>query len=293
MHLLLRSLENSGKHRDRGDVSEAGELPQRLLRFKRQPGHPVNQKVHHIIGVTLAANAIEIPRPARRIMIEVEQALFGERVKKLNDEERIAGGLLLYQLRQRRDMGRIAAKRIRDQLLEVVTGERFQVDLLNQSSGLADRIELASQRMHGVALVVQISADQHQVLQIRPDQQILQQIESRSIEPLQIVEKERQRMFRPGKHTNESAEHKLETVLRLLRVEFRDRRRVIDNEFQFWDEVGHKPCVWDQRLQKRIAPDRQFGIALAKKRTHQALKSLHQGRIRNVALILIELARSE
>src|ERR1700729_4039297 len=229
MHLLLGSIENGGKHRNRGDIAQAGKMPQRLLRFDRQPGHLANQKVHHIIGVTLGVNAIEIPRPASRIMIEVEQALFGEGVKKLNDEERVAGGLLLYQLRQRCDMGRIAAKRIRDQLLEVVTGERFQVDLLNQRSGLADCVELVSQRMRGIDLVVPISADQHQVLQIRLGQQVLQQIESRSIEPLQIVEKERQRMFLPGKNTDESAEHELETALRLLWIEFRNWWRVTDD----------------------------------------------------------------
>src|ERR1700728_2341706 len=123
MHLLLWGFENGRKHRDRGDIAEIGKLLQRLLRFDRQPGHLANQKVHYIIGVTLGVNAIEIPRPARHIMIEVEQALFRERVKKLNDEERVAGGLLLHQLRQRRDMGWIAAKRIRDQLLEVVASE--------------------------------------------------------------------------------------------------------------------------------------------------------------------------
>jgi hypothetical protein len=212
------------------------------------PGHLANQKVHHVIGVTLGVNAIEIPRPARRIMIEVEQALFGERVKKLNDEERVAGGLLLHQLRQRRDVGRIAAKRIRDQLPEVVTSEGRQVNLLNQRSGLADCVELVPQRMCGIDLVVPISADQHQVLQIRPGQQILQQIESRSIEPLQIVEKERQRMFLPGKNTDESAEHELETALRLLRRQFRNRRWVTDDELQFGNEVGHEPCVWNQSL---------------------------------------------
>src|ERR1700678_1153562 len=167
------------------------------------------------------------------------------------------------------------------------------MDLLNQCSGLADSIEFVRQRMCGIDLVVPISANQHQVLQIRPGQQILQQIESRSIKALQIVEKERQRMFLPGKNTDESAEHELETVLRLLRVEFRNRRRGIDNELQFWDEVGHEPCIWNQRLQKRIAPDRQFGIALAEKLPHQALKGLHQGRIRNIALVLIELARGD
>src|ERR1700678_3284022 len=103
------------------------------------------------------------------------------------------------------------------------------MDLLNQCSGLADSIEFVRQRMCGIDLVVPISANQHQVLQIRPGQQILQQIKSRSIKPLQIVEKERQRMFLPGKKTEESAEHELETALRLLRLELRDRWRVTDD----------------------------------------------------------------
>src|ERR1700679_272668 len=97
-------------------------------------------------------------------------------------------------------------------------------------------------------------------------------------------------MFRSGKYTHESPEHELETALRLLRLKFRNWRRVTDDELQFRDEVGHEPCIRIQRLQKRAAPARQLGFALAEKRPHQALKSLHQGRIGNVALILIELA---
>jgi hypothetical protein len=43
------------------------------------------------------------------------------------------------------------------------------------------------------------------VLQIRADQQILQQVERRRVEPLQIVEEERQRMFRTGEDADETA----------------------------------------------------------------------------------------
>src|SRR5580700_920321 len=126
--------------------------------------------------------------------------------------------------------------------------------------------------------------------QIRPGQQILQEVESRSVEPLQIVEKQRQRMFRPGEYGNEAPENELETALRLLRLKLQDRRLVSDDELQFGDEVGHEPCIQLERLQKRAAPDRQFGVALAEKRSYKALKCLHQGRIGNVALVLVEFA---
>ena len=129
-------------------------------------------------------------------------------------------------------------------------GERRQADLLHLRSGLADRLELARQRMSGVDLVVPVGADQHQVLHIRLGQQVLEQVERRRVEPLQIVEEQRQRMVRPGEDADEPPEHQLETALRLLRLELRDRRLVADDELQFGDEVGHEPCVRPQRLQK-------------------------------------------
>ena len=70
--------------------------------------------------------------------------------------------------------------------------------------------------MGGSDFVVAIGTDQHEVLQIRPGQQILQQIERRRVEPLQIVEEERQRMFRPGEDADEAPKHQLETALRVL-----------------------------------------------------------------------------
>src|SRR5208337_1499661 len=100
-------------------------------------------------------------------------------------------------------------------------------------------------------------------------------------------------MFRLGEDTDEAAEHELEASLRLLRWKLRNRRLVADDELQFGDEVGHEPCIRVQRLEQGAAPDRQLGVALAEKRPHKALKRLHQSRIGDVALVLIELAGGE
>src|SRR5579862_9714526 len=97
-------------------------------------------------------------------------------------------------------------------------------------------------------------------------------------------------MSRPGEYANEAPENELETALRLLRLKLRDRRLLSDDELQFGNEVGHEPCIQLERLQKRASPDRQFGVALAEKKPNKALKRLHQGRIGNVALVLIKLA---
>ena len=126
-----------------------------------------DHQVHDIVGVALGVDAVEIPGPARRIMIEGEQPFLGERGQELDGEERIAAGLLVHQLRERRGALRLAAKRVRDQLPEMLPGERRQRDLRDLAAGGLDGVELAHQRMGGGDLVVAIGADQHQVLQIR------------------------------------------------------------------------------------------------------------------------------
>ena len=224
MDLLVRFPENDRKHRDLGDVAEAGELLQRGLGLGGQAGQLPDHEVHHIVGVPLGVKAIELPAPARRVVIEAEQSLFGERRNELKGEKRIATRLIVHQLRERRGALRLAAKRIHDHLPQVVTGEGRQADLLHARSGLADRVELARQRMSAIDFVVPVGADQHQVLQIRLGQQILEQVERRRVEPLQIVEEQRQRMFRPGEDADEASEHQLEPRLRLLRRQLRNRR---------------------------------------------------------------------
>jgi hypothetical protein len=85
-----------------------------------------------------------------------------------------------------------------------------------------DRFELAHQRVGGINLVVSVSADQHQVLHIRPGQQILEQIKGCRIKPLQIIEEEGQRMFPPREYADKSPEHQLKTALRVLGWKLRD-----------------------------------------------------------------------
>src|SRR5260370_16168521 len=76
---------------------------------------------------------------------------------------------------------------------------------------LADRFELADQRMSGIDLVIPVSPDQHQMLHVRLGQQILQQVQGCRVEPLQIVEEQR----RSEEHTSELQSH-LNLVCRLL-----------------------------------------------------------------------------
>ncbi len=80
--------------------------------------------------------------------------------------------------------------------------------------------------MGGIDFVVPIGADHQQLLHVRLGQQVGEHVERRRVEPLQIVEEERQRMFGPREDADEAPEHQLETPLRLLRRQLRDRRLV-------------------------------------------------------------------
>ena len=100
-------------------------------------------------------------------------------------------------------------------------------------------------------------------------------------------------MLRSRKHADEPPENQLEPALRVLWRKNRDRRLFSDDELQFRNEVDDKQGVRAERLLKGVAPDAQLCFALAQKRTDQALKRLRQRGIRNVALVLVELARGK
>jgi hypothetical protein len=93
---------------------------------------------------------------------------------------------------------------------------------LHCRSALADRIELADQRVGGIDLVVSIRANEQQVLQIGAGQQIFEQIECCCIQPLQVIEEERKRMFRSCEHADETPKDQLKTSLRFLRRKLRN-----------------------------------------------------------------------
>src|SRR5467141_4570099 len=221
--ILVRFSENDRKHRDLGDIAEAGKLLQRSLGLEGQAGQLPNHKVYHIVGVPLGVNAIELPVPARRVMIEAEQPLFGERGNELNGEKRIATRLLVHQSRQRGGTVRLAAKRIRNEPSQVFAGERRKTNLLHQGSRLADRLQRPHKRVRGTDFVVPVGADQQQVPHFRVRNQMLKEVERRRIQPLQIIKEQRERVLLAREHPEEALENQLEAVLRVLRRQVRDR----------------------------------------------------------------------
>src|SRR5271166_2001521 len=97
MDLVLRGPERVRKLRDVGGGAKAGELPQRHLGSLRKADELADHEVDDVVRMALVPDSIEIPGPALNLMIESQQSLVGQRVKELQDEERIAGCFGLQQ----------------------------------------------------------------------------------------------------------------------------------------------------------------------------------------------------
>jgi hypothetical protein len=80
---------------------------------------------------------------------------------------------------------------------------------------------------------------------------------------LQVVQKQRERMFRLGKYADKLSEDCLEARLRVRRGHIGRRRLLADNEFQLRDEVQDEGTLWTQCLKKVGAPFAQLELAPA------------------------------
>src|SRR5260370_37303333 len=127
------------------------------------------------------------------------------------------------------------------------------------------------------------------MLHLRVRDQVLQKVERRGIQPLQIVKKQREGVFLPRKHAEEAPENHLESVLRVLRRQLRDGRLFSDHELQLGNEVHDELTVRAQRLAQGILPPAKLRLTLTQKWAHKAPEGLCQCRVRDIALVLVEL----
>jgi len=109
---LLRGLVHERQRRERSAVSQARQLLEGLLGVDGQAVQLPDHEVHHVLGVPRGVHALEVPRPAPLAMLEGEHPLVRERGQELHGEKRIAGRLVVHQLRQRGDARRCAAQRM-------------------------------------------------------------------------------------------------------------------------------------------------------------------------------------
>src|SRR5439155_11616242 len=92
-------------------------------------------------------------------------------------------------------------------------------------------------------------------------------------------------------YIDKSTEYQVEPALGVLLRKFRNRWLLSNNGLQFRDQIHHQLSVRIERLMQGIAPRAQLLFALTQQWADKALKGLRQRGIRDIALVLVELAR--
>src|ERR1700739_1521573 len=133
---------------------------------------------------------------------------------------------------------------IGDERADIVEPERRQHNLMDLRSSFAERLQRPHKRVRRTNLVIPVSSDQQHVSYLRMRNQTLKEVECCCIQPLQIIKKEGERMFWPGECSEETPEHQLETVLRILRRQLRNGRLFANDEFQLSDQVDDEMAIF-------------------------------------------------
>src|SRR5580704_3245657 len=289
VHRLLCFLVVQSQGGDLGDMAKAGELFHRLLGAGGKPLQLLHHEIHHIISVTLRVDAIDLPSPGLRNRVKREQPLLGQLGQKLDRKEWIAAGLFVNQLRQRPRALEVTVYGTGGKPADIVEPEGRQHYLTHPRIRFLYRLQRSQKWVSGIDLVVPIGADQQQVPHLRVRDQMLDEVERGDIQPLQIIEEQRERMLPPGEHAKKAPEHQLKSVLRFSRRQVGDGRLFPDDELQFGNEVDDDLCVRAKRLCQGASPLLHFRFTLDEDLADQGLEGLRQRRVRYVALVLVEL----
>src|SRR6516162_10097447 len=146
------------------------------------------------------------------------------------------------------------------------SGERPKRDLVYRSASGLDCVEFAHERIRGSDFVITVGAYEEKIAEIGSVQQVFHEVERRRVEPLQVIEEERQRMLRPSEDADKLPKHQLEPPLRVLWRKCGNRRRLSDDELQFGNEIHNQSSVLAERLQQRVTPRRKLCFAFPEQR---------------------------
>jgi hypothetical protein len=140
---------------------------------------------------------------------KAQQPLLVKGSQKLDGEQRIPRGFLVHQLRERPRAFRRAMEGIRDEAIDILGTEGRQHDPAHAGVGLADRLQRPAQLVGGADLVVAVGAAAAGEARRVPDD-LIDKIERCGIQPLQVIEKQDERMLRTREHAKEAPQYGLE-----------------------------------------------------------------------------------
>ena len=164
-----------------------------------------------------------------------------------------------------------------------------QLDLMDPRV-IAEIIQEQAQRVAGTDFIAAIRADQQQVALLTRVDYAAKQIEGGTVTPLQVVQKQHDRVASVGEHAQERGEHQLQTVATFGRGQLDDCRLLADDQRQFRHQVDHQGGVGAQGTGQALAPQGELLPWLQQDLLHQCAEGGGQGGVGLAALVLVELA---
>ena len=167
--------------------------------------------------------------------------------------------------------------------------ERSQDDALHRRTDPANVVQRLGEWVVLVNLVVAIRADHQKTPDTPMFDQVPQELERGVVEPLQIIEEQRERMLRPREDLEYALENEQEALLGLVRGRgLRGLRLTTDEQLEIGNELHHLLAVGLDGGEQRSPPASDIGITAPKNLAHQALECVRERRKRDIAFELIE-----
>src|SRR5207244_12878857 len=170
---------------------------------------------------------------------------------------------------------------------------RGENDLAHHSLRPANGIQRVHQGVRRADLVVAVRSDDKQVSDVRVRDEVLEQLEGRRVQPLEIIEKEGERVLLAGEHPQKRPELPVKTILGFPGWELRNRWLFPDDELEFGDEVHDELTIRANGLAYRVSPPVDLCLTLAQDLANEGPERLSKRGIRNVPLVLVELPGDE
>jgi len=208
-------------------------------------------------------DAQQVPVPGGSVRIKREQTFFGERRQELDREKRIAQRFFVHQPSKRFGAPTLTMQGVRYEFGNIVARESCENDLAYYSLRPANSIQGLHQGVRRADFIVSKRADDQKMADARVRDDVFEQLEGRSVEPLEIVKKENERVLLISKHTQKGSEYHVKTGLGFHGRKLCNRRLPTDDELEFGDEVHDELPIRANGLADRASPTINLRVIFA------------------------------
>src|ERR1700691_1765731 len=180
-----------------------------------------------------------------------------------------------------------------DELGHVVERKRRESDITHHNLRCPNGSQSLHQWMRGADFVVTESSDQQEVMDVGMRDEVLEQLEGRRIQPLEIVEKNGERVLLACEHSQKRSEHHVKTALGFRGGEGSNRGLLADDEHELGNEAHNELAIRANGFLNRLPPTLDRCLALAEDLANEDTQRLSQRGVRNISSVLVEFSGPE